>query len=176
MPRKPLIRTAEFPYHVTTRSNNRDWFAIPLPEVWRFCQELLREGEKEHKIQVEAFVLMNNHYHLCLYTPEANIDEFMRFFNQSLGRKIAKQSGRINRVFGATYKWTLIRDQAYFYNVIRYVYQNPMRAQLCLRCEDYPFSDLKKQKLEKDLLNWINRPLNEFDRDRTKKRLRRYEI
>src|SRR5690606_29535334 len=120
MPRKKLIRTSEFPYHITSRSNNRDWFSIPLADIWSFCIELLNQGQIDFKIKVEAFVLMSNHYHLCIYTPEANIDQFMRFFNQNLGRKIAKQSGRINRIFGSPYKWTVITNQAYFNNVIRY--------------------------------------------------------
>ena len=28
-------------------------------------------------VKIEAFVLMSNHYHLLLYTPDANLDKFM---------------------------------------------------------------------------------------------------
>lgn len=176
MPRKPLVRTSEFPYHITSRSNNRDWFCISIEDVWDYCRELLAQGEKEFGIKIEAFVLMSNHYHLCVYTPKANIDTFMRFFNQNLGRKIAKQSGRINRIFGAPYKWTVITSEAYFINVIRYVYQNPLRANLCQRCEDYPYSDLFRRKSDTDFLTWLNRPQCEFDTAKTRKNLKKFEI
>lgn len=176
MPRKPLVRTNEFPYHIISRSNNRDWFYIPIEDVWRYCCELLEQGKENYGVKIEAFVLMSNHYHLCLYTPKANIDAFMRFFNQNLGRKIAKQSGRINRIFGAPYKWTVITNEAYFNNVLRYVYQNPLRANLCKHCEEYPYSDLLKQKQDAEFISWLNQVQNESEVDKTRKRLRKFEL
>src|SRR5690606_30269968 len=108
MPRKPLIRSSDCPYHVTSRSNNKEWLYIPIQDVWTYSQEFLAKGQKEFNVQVLAFVLMSNHYHLCIQTPNSNIDKFMRFFNQSLGKAISRQADRINRIFGASYKWTLI--------------------------------------------------------------------
>ena len=176
MPRRSLIRSDHFPYHITSRSNNREWFYIPINDVWRYALELLDEGRKSFSIQVEAFVLMDNHYHLCIFTPQANIDQFMRFFNKGLGSKIAKQSGRINRTFGAPYKWTLITSERYFSNVLRYVYQNPLRAGLCNKCEEYPFSDLTLKSQEISFLDYINTLQCKFDVDKTRKNLRKYEI
>lgn len=176
MPRRKLIRTSEFPYHITSRSNNREWFYVPIEDVWKYCLELLDAGAKKYGIETRAFVLMNNHYHLCLYTPKANIDAFMRFFNKSLGSRISRQAGRINRIFGASYKWTVITNEAYLSNVIRYVYQNPLRADLCERCEDYPFSDLLMRNPEAELLNWLNRHQCQYDTQKTRKNLKKYEI
>lgn len=176
MPRKNLIRTNLHPYHITTRSNNKEWFYIPIQDVWKFCEELIKEGEIEFNVKIEAFVLMNNHYHLCLYTPDENLDRFMRFFNKGLSEKISRQAGRINRIFGAPYKWTLIKNERYFYNVLRYIYQNPLRAGIMRRCEDYPYSDISKKIKDRALIDWFNQLACKYELERTRKNLKRYEF
>lgn len=176
MGRQKIIRTADFPYHITSRANNQEWFYIPTEDVWVYCLKHLREGKRRFKVKIESFVLMNNHYHLCLYTPEANVDQFMQFFNQHLGRSISRQAGRINRIFGASYKWSLIKNESYYLNVMRYIYQNPIRAGICEKCEDYRFSDLNRQKFSKEMKDWFNLLPPQFEVESTRKALRKYQI
>ena len=143
MGRKQLIRASLLPYHVTARTNNKEWFEIPLYQVWNFSQEALKEAEAIWPVELISFVLMNNHYHMLVITPEANLDSFMYEFNKRLALKIQRETGRINKIFGSRYKWCLIQSSQYFFNCYRYVYQNPIRAGLVQRCEDYPYSTLK---------------------------------
>ncbi len=143
MGRINLIRASHLPYHVTARTNNKEWFEIPLSDVWNLAQESLKEAEQIHHIELISFVLMGNHYHMIIITPNGNLDLFMYEFNKRLSLKIRNQSGRINRIFGGRYKWCLIQSQNYFFNCYRYVYQNPIRAGIVERCEDYPFSTLR---------------------------------
>ena len=82
MPRKNLIRCNNLPYHVTSRANNKEWFALPMDQVWKICQDCLKAAFDLHKVEIIAFVLMNNHYHLILRTPDANLDQFMYEFNK----------------------------------------------------------------------------------------------
>lgn len=142
MPRKSLIRTNLFPYHITTRTNNKEWFDIDLKVIWIFCLNSLKEAHQKYPIELISFVLMSNHYHLIVKTPDSNIDEFMYEFNKRLSLRIRLNSKRINSVFGGRYKWCLIRNQVYLYNCYRYVYQNPLRAGLVERVENYPYSSL----------------------------------
>jgi len=140
MPRKPLIRTNEFPYHINCRTNNKEWFPIPLGEVWEIFVEELDYLAKKHDLKIVCFVLMSNHYHLVLFTPKGNIDQVMRSLNVSLSKRINFKAQKINRLFGGRYKWSVVKNRMYFLNVYRYVYQNPIRAKLCKRVSDYPFS------------------------------------
>ena len=142
MPRKPLIRTADYPYHVTIRSNNKEWFEISMGEMWKLCMDSLSKALFKFPVEVEAFVLMSNHYHLLLTTPDANLDKFMQAFNSDLSKGIRVRTQRKNRVFGDRYKWSLISDQSYYWNVVRYIFQNPLRAGIVKKCEEYPFSSL----------------------------------
>ena len=175
MPRKNLIRTSEFPYHVTIRTNNKEWFNLPLKEVWQMCLLGISETVKRHEAKIQAFVLMNNHYHLLIWTPKSNLDKFMQMFNSRLSKEIRKSTGNINRIFGDRYHWCLIKDEKYHQSVLRYIYQNPLRAGISKRCESYEFSTLKYFINEIDLgfklcvrhegsnkyfLRWLNQELD----------------
>ena len=142
MPRKNLVRTNQYFYHITTRSNNREWFSIPMSEVWQICIDAFIYAQKNCPALISQFVLMSNHYHLLIRTPNSDIDRFMFFFNKEVGRKLRISSGRENRVFGSSYKWCLIKNTIYFRNAFKYIYQNPVRAGLCKRCQDYQFSTM----------------------------------
>lgn len=143
MPRKPLIRSNTLPYHVTSRSHNKEWFQLPLPDMWQLIQESLREAMAVNPVEIISFVLMGNHYHMLVLTPQGNLDSFMYEFNKRLALRVQNRTGQINRVFGNRYKWCLIQSQQYLINCYKYVYQNPVRAKLVENCEDYPYSTLR---------------------------------
>ncbi|MBF0363771.1 MAG: transposase [Oligoflexia bacterium] len=142
MPRRNLIRTSNYPYHITIRCNNREWFDLPLADVWEICIRNIVKSNKKHPVNIYGFVLMSNHYHLLIDTPNNNIDEFMFELNRNISHDLRILSGRINRIFGDRYKWCIIKDKKHFINVLRYVYRNPKRYDVVKKCEDYIFSSL----------------------------------
>ena len=143
MPRPLLIRSETHPYHVTSRSNNKEFFPIPLKEVWEIMIHQLNMEAQENGIAVHAFVLMGNHFHLLCHTPKGNLDQIMQHFLRLTTVKINQRSRTINHLWGGRYKWSLIESQTHYFQVYRYIYQNPVRAGICGKVEDYPFSTLK---------------------------------
>ncbi|MCB0403664.1 MAG: transposase [Bdellovibrionales bacterium] len=143
MPRKPIIRSDNLPYHVSGRSNNKEWFYLEMPEVWDIFSEKLLLVSMEYGAQVIAFVLMHNHYHLLLTTPRANLDRIMNYLMREVSRSIGKKSGRINHVFGGRYYWSLIDNALYFSHAYRYVYRNPVEAGICRSVGEFAFSTYK---------------------------------
>ena len=191
MPRKQLIRCNNTPYHVTTRSNNCEWFSLPMPLMWALSKKCLHEAHESHPIELVSFVLMSNHYHMILFTPKSNIDLFMYEFNKRLALEVKNRSGHINRIFGGRYKWCLIRSHHYFSNCYRYVYQNPLRAGIIENCENYPFSTLNYVVKNKSFaipihdqfgfkddytLRWLNQAIDEEEKVQLKKTLYRSQV
>lgn len=143
MPRSSLLRSDSHPYHITSRCNNKEFFPIPLKEVWSCMLLRLQETHEKHQLAIHAFVLMGNHFHLLCHTPKANIDECMHYFLRMTSIDINRRSQSMNHLWGGRYRWTLIDSQRYYFQVYRYIYQNPLRAKIVSRVEDYPFSTLK---------------------------------
>lgn len=162
MPRKKIIRTNEFPYHVTSRSNHKLWFNLPMEKVWRIFEASFRHAHKKYPSKLHVAVCMSNHYHMLIQMIEHDIDQFMFEFNSYFSKQIRAHSGLINRMLGKRYHWSIVQDQRYYFHVYRYIYQNPVRAGLCNRVEDYPFSTLspisrlRVKALIKPDLEWLN--------------------
>lgn len=191
MPRKNLIRNETLPYHVTSRANNQEWFSLPLSEVWAICTRCLKEAYDKHKVEIISFVLMSNHYHLIVRTPDANLDQFMYEFNKRLAFSLKDSTGNINHLLGGRYKWCLIYSQKYFGNCYRYVYQNPKRAHITEKCENYPYSTLHCIVYNKEFvvpifdqmgfkdqyaLNWLNENIDDEETNLIRSGLRRAEL
>ncbi|MES2965146.1 MAG: transposase [Bdellovibrionota bacterium] len=141
MPRKKLVYTHHFPYHIWARSNNREWFYLPTEVVWRIFAEELVRITKSHELLVHAFVLMNNHYHMIASAHEDfPLHDVMQILQKSVSRAINKRASRTNHVFGGPYKASLIKTDLYYATALRYVAQNPIRAKLSQNVEGYRFS------------------------------------
>ena len=140
MPRKPLLRTNIYPYHVFARSNNKEFFDAPLPLVWNIMCEKLQKVTDDYNANIQAFVLMRNHIHMLIRTPDFNIDKIMNYWMRESSKGIAKNVSRINHIFGGPYKWCLIEKPLYLAHAYRYIYQNPISARISPNVQSYPFS------------------------------------
>jgi putative transposase len=142
MPRKNLIRSNQWAYHVTSRSNNKEWFYIPIDLTWRILTDALAESAYRYGAEIWTLVLMSNHFHAILFTPEGNLDLVMQYFISKATRAIQKEAKRINHIFGGRYKWSLLDSAFALACAYKYDYRNPVRAQICKSVEDYAFSTL----------------------------------
>jgi putative transposase len=142
MGRSKAIEQSEFPYHITARNLNREWFNLPLEAVWAIFEEELFMTSKLHGLEIYAFVLMKNHFHLIARTPEANISQCMLRFMSNVSRRLNEKGNRINGNFAGRHFKTIIQENSYFLNTYKYVYRNPVEAGLAEKVEHYPFSTL----------------------------------
>src|SRR5208283_3969210 len=69
-------------YHVTARGNDRQDIFLDEGDHFHWL-ELLGELGERFGVRVHAYVLMDNHYHLLLETPEANLSRAMHWLNVS---------------------------------------------------------------------------------------------
>lgn len=192
MARKYLIRTSDAPYHITARSNNKDFFYVDMQTLWIIFTEVMIRAQKLFLCEFHAFVLMSNHYHLLVSTPGCNIDKVMEHIQREVAKKANFKSGRINHFFGGPYKWSLIYEERYYWNAVKYIFRNPIRAGISKSVNEYQFSSLNyedndlnwkmidffndKNKLIKLDVNWLNEPfLNELE-DCIRLALRRKEF
>lgn len=142
---KPLlIHSDHHPYHITARCSDKDFFPLPLSDVWHIMMRRLKHCSSQQSLAIHAFVLMGNHFHLLCHTPQSNIDECMHSFMRGVGLDIGRKLETQNYLWGGRYRWSLIDSQRHYYQVYRYIYQNPIRAGLVKRVEDYSFSTLKR--------------------------------
>jgi len=138
-----MIITHEYPYHIVARSNNKEWFYLPINDCWEIFSFLLIKINLKFKFQIHSFILMNNHYHLIGTASEHfTLPQVMEWFQRSANRIINDKAKRVNHLFGGPYRATLINGEAQFYQVTKYLYRNPISAKLTSKVEDYPYTTI----------------------------------
>jgi REP element-mobilizing transposase RayT len=151
MARPKTPQQSLYPIHVTARSNNRDWFSIPLSACCDIFVGNLIDSAEKYQLNIHSFVLMSNHFHLILSTPERNLGPAMKNFMSKTSRRIARKSDRINHIFGARYKWSILNNSKSLAYVYKYVYRNPVRAGLAQTVEGYPYSSICHLRLSETI-------------------------
>ncbi|HEY2714054.1 MAG TPA: transposase [Chthoniobacterales bacterium] len=143
----------EFPgaiYHVMARGNRREHIFLDQEDRERFVQTL---GEVCAMTgwRVHAWVLLGNHYHLMIETPEPNLVAGMKWLQNTITRRFNVRHRAWGRVFGDRYKAVIVEGSERFYyeTLMDYIHLNPMRAGLVRPDKgqsilDYPWSSIAK--------------------------------
>lgn len=116
-------------YHVISRGNYRAavFGEAGAKEAFLGC---LFEACEKARWRLHGYVLMSNHYHLALETPEGNLSEGMRWLQSTYANRFNRFRGERGHVFQGRYKAILVEDLAGLGNVVHYIHLNPVRAKL----------------------------------------------
>ncbi len=139
---RKYIRSSEHPYHITARTNNREWFSLDLSEVWEIFENQLFFIHHAFGIRIHAFVLMSNHFHLLASDPQCKLSQAMRWLMTETSREISRRTGRKNRIYGQRHFKCLIASHHYYMHAYKYIYRNPVQARACEKVQEYPYSTL----------------------------------
>jgi len=125
---RPLrIDLAQGWYHVTARGIERRAIYRDDRDREHFL-ELIEEAVGRFGIVIHAFVLMDNHYHLVVETPSANLSQAMQWVNVSYSVWFNRRRGRVGPVFQGRFKAVVAEPGAYAVELSRYVHLNPVRV------------------------------------------------
>jgi hypothetical protein len=86
---------------------------------------------------------MTNHSHLLVRTPLGNIATTMRRLNSRYALQYNRRHRRIGHLFQDRYHSVLIEREGHVLEVARYIVLNPVRAQVCDRADDWPWSSYR---------------------------------
>lgn len=85
---------------------------------------------------------MPNHFHLLASCLDISIGVVMCDLMAKVSKEINFMTGRINQNWGSRHFKCELNKEHYFYNTYKYVYQNPLRARLVNKVEEWPCSTL----------------------------------
>jgi putative transposase len=129
-------------YHITARGNERNTIFYDKTDYERF-KGYLKEAKERYGYILHCYVLMTNHYHLLIETPQGNMSQVMHYVNASYTNYLNKKRGRSGHLFQGRYKAILIDHNNYLLELSRYVHLNPVRAHLVERPEEYAHSSYR---------------------------------
>lgn len=127
MPRSLRIDLPGGWYHVTARGNERKPIFLDDRDRTHFL-ELLDEMVARYTIRLHAYVLMDNHYHLMLETPHANLSRAMQWLNVSYSVWFNRRRQRVGHLLQGRFKAVVLEPQSWAAGLSRYVHLNPVRV------------------------------------------------
>jgi putative transposase len=127
MARSLRINVADGWYHVLSRGvEGREIFPDERSNV--HFLELLACLPARFEIRIHGYVLMGNHYHLQLQTPQANLSRAMQWLNLSYGAWFNRRWERSGPLVQGRYKAILHEPESTALIINRYIHLNPVRV------------------------------------------------
>lgn len=153
-------------YHVISRGYNRAWIFHDNQDFERLLADI-SVVHQSHCIVIHAYCIMNNHLHLFVETPLANLSKAMhRLFSRyaSYYKNKYKSSGK---VFEKRYTAYLVDSEIYAIDLSRYIHRNPVGVivddPLSWKYSSYRiYQNIERQQ---DFLD-LNLVLKRFDMDK----------
>jgi REP element-mobilizing transposase RayT len=107
---------------------------------YRTFLALLGATVARHGWDVYAFCLMGNHYHLVLESTRADLSEGVQWLNGVYAQEFNQRHDRWGHLFGSRFASWAIGSEDHLSAACRYVVANPVRAGLCARPDEWPWS------------------------------------
>jgi len=125
---RPLrIEVAGGCYHVTSRGNERREIYREPADRLRFL-ELVADCCQRFQVWLWGYILMDNHYHLGVETPEANLSRAMQWLNGSYSIWFNRRYRRSGHLFQGRFRSVLVDWEQWGVALARYLHLNPIRV------------------------------------------------
>jgi REP element-mobilizing transposase RayT len=155
MARALRIEAPDATYHITSRGNERRPIFSDDADRQKFL-EFLGAAVRRFQWSITAWVLMTNHFHLVLQTPQPNLSRGMQWFLGKYGGWYNSRHQRCGHLFQGRFKSILVDKETYFREVLRYVVLNPVRAGMVARPEDYAWSSYRSTAGLEEAPEWFD--------------------
>jgi putative transposase len=104
-------------YHVMAREDRQEAIVRDDADRTTFLRTLAAASERSG-LRIHAFVLMRNHYHLLLETPQANLSLGMGWLQNAFTRRINTRHEFWGHLFGGRYKAILVEPGNCFWALL----------------------------------------------------------
>ncbi len=141
-------------YHVLSRGNARNDIFTDDEDRILFL-EILEKMAGRFEIDVFAYVLMDNHYHLLLKTTKPNISKAMQWFGTTYTRRFNLKNHRSGHLFQGRFRNFLVENEKYLVRLSCYIHRNPLRAGIVKRLADYKWSSYPVYACGKTSPAWL---------------------
>ena len=143
MPRIARAVASGYPHHITQRGNNRDVVFFDNEDKTQYLILLEKYAEKWN-CGVMVYCLMSNHVHLLAKPDrEESLYKMMQGITLCYSQYANRRYRRSGRLWESRYHSCIVDKEDYLWAVARYIEQNPVRAGMVKKAEDYAYSSAR---------------------------------
>jgi putative transposase len=152
MPRKPRKKSSTGIYHIIMRGVNKQAVFKDNQDCGTFLK-MLRESKDTYDFEIFAFCLMGNHVHLLIQEINVSVSIILKAICSSYVYYFNIKYDRCGHLFQERFRSEPVENEQYFMTVLRYILQNPVKAGLVKKAEDYPWSSYRNLFRKRGLIS-----------------------
>lgn len=178
MPRQARIREENSIYHIIQRGNEKKNIFSLDDDKSKFL-DILQKMKEKYNFLIYGYCIMDNYVHLIINDNDNDISKLMKSINISYAFYYNHVYDRCGHLFQDRFKSQLITNDSYLLQLSKYIHNNPVKAGLAKKAEDYGWSSFNTyiQKAEnKDGFVDVNKVLGIYSnlKDRALKQYVRF--
>ena len=154
MPRTARTAAGSNIYHVMLRGINRQNIFEEDEDRFHFLNTVIRCKEVSG-FRLHAFVLMSNHIHFLIEPVDEPLEVIFKRIGTSYAVWFNRKYLRAGHLFQDRFRSENVETDPYYMTVLRYILQNPMKAGIVSRPEDYRWSSYLAYKYGRGALTDI---------------------
>jgi len=139
MPRRDLTFQPGHYYHLYNRGNDRQTIFFERENYLHFLR-LIRRYLIEQTLDVVAYCLMPNHYHLLVQCKTNAVSGAMMRLSVAYTKAMNRRYNRVGVVFQGQFQAIAVDSEEYLYHLTRYIHLNPVKAGMVAHPKDWEFS------------------------------------
>jgi len=143
MPRIARAVAVGFPHHIIQRGNNKEKVFFDKKDREKYLL-LLKKYSDKWDSSILAYCLMSNHVHLLTRPKqEESLYKMMQGVTLCYTQYMNRKYKRTGRLWESRYHSCIVDKEQYMWAVARYIEQNPKRARIVKKEEDFPYSSAR---------------------------------
>ena len=143
-------------YHVLSRGNAGEHIFKDPKDRLTFL-DIIGNASERFSLDVFAYVLMDNHYHLLLRTNQTNLSKAMQWLGTTYTRRFNNRHHRGGHLFQGRFKSIILENESYLVQLSCYIHRNPLRAKMVERLIEYTWSSYPAYANGKHIPEWLKK-------------------
>ncbi len=166
MPRTARGKSMSGIYHIMLRGIYKQIIFEDDEDMRKFI-EVMSKYKHISNFELYGYCLMDNHIHLLIKESAEPISMIIKRLSSSFVYWYNRKYERCGHLFQERYKSEAVENETYFLTVLRYIHQNPIKAGLSQKAEEYKWSSASDYLRISTMVN-ISYALGLFSKDRTR--------
>lgn len=133
-------------FHIISQGINKEYIFDSQENKQKYMK-IIEETKEKIDTTILAYCIMGNHIHMLFYEKDVNqLTKFMHRVNLIYAKYYNKKNDRVGYVFRDRYKLQPILSEKYLYSCVKYIHNNPVKANICEKPEDYEYSSFRRNR------------------------------
>jgi len=116
---------------------------------------LISDGHDRFGVEIHAYCLMTNHYHLLVRCPGGGLSDFMHHVGSHYVRYVNARLGQDGPMFRGRFHAIRLDTSDYVHHVGRYIHRNPLDVQPDGALEEYEWSSFRHYARDRAHPRWL---------------------